>query len=75
MTERSLIDGSFKDVAKFLHTTEDLNTSKLGEYLGAKYVSKRKKKKKDKKRGKQKNEKLKYSFAVNRLTPEYCKHL
>lgn len=35
LTERSLIDGSFKDVAKFLHTTEDLNTSKLGEYLGA----------------------------------------
>eukprot|EP00026_Physarum_polycephalum_P003877 Phypoly_transcript_03893.p1 GENE.Phypoly_transcript_03893~~Phypoly_transcript_03893.p1 ORF type:complete len:616 (+),score=105.38 Phypoly_transcript_03893:124-1971(+) len=35
LTERSLIDGSFKDVAKFLHTAEDINTSKLGEYLGA----------------------------------------
>lgn len=35
LTERNLIDGSFKDVAKFLHTTEDLNTSKLGEFLGA----------------------------------------
>lgn len=34
LTERNLIDGSFKDIAKFLHTTEDLNTSKLGEFLG-----------------------------------------
>lgn len=34
LTERGLIDGSFKEIAKFLHTQEDINNSKLGEFLG-----------------------------------------
>lgn len=34
LTERNLIDGSFKDVGRWLHRSEDLNTTKLGEFLG-----------------------------------------
>lgn len=34
LIDRGLIDGSFKDIAKFLHTADDLNSSKLGDFLG-----------------------------------------
>jgi len=34
LTDHNLIDDSFKDIAQFLHTMEDINSSKLGEFLG-----------------------------------------
>lgn len=34
LIDRGLIDGSFRDIAKFLHTADDLNSSKLGDFLG-----------------------------------------
>lgn len=34
LIDRGIIDGSFKDIAKFLHTVDDLNSAKLGDFLG-----------------------------------------